>query len=57
MSETEEKYDDLGGVYFPILQQDGSRVLMRINKGRSPSDLLFLAYLRQHDRKQAGDKP
>lgn len=47
-----EKYDNLGGVYFPILQQDGvTRVLIKIGAG-DPADLLFLKYLRQHDRKQ-----
>lgn len=47
-----EKYDNLGGIYFPILQQDGvTRVLTKIGAG-NPGDLIFLKYLRQHDRKQ-----
>lgn len=46
----DEKYENLGGIYFPILQQDGSRTMVRIGNGKERSQLTFLAYLRQHDR-------
>lgn len=46
----EEKYENLGGVYFPILQQDGSRFLVKVSQGHKRSDVLFLRYLRKHDR-------
>lgn len=46
----EEKYENLGGVYFPILQQDGSREMVKVGNGKSRGDLLFLRWLRQHDR-------
>lgn len=46
----EEKYENLGGIYFPILQQDGSRVLTRISYGHKRTDVIFLRWLRQHDR-------
>lgn len=51
--EEQEKYENLGGAYFPILQQDGSRVLIKIGNGRTIESILFLAYLRKHDRKIA----
>jgi hypothetical protein len=44
------KYENLGGVYFPILQQDGSRVMVKIGDGRDRSQFIFLGWLRQHDR-------
>jgi len=46
----DEKYNDLGGVYFPILQQDGSRTMVKIGDGKDVTSILFLEYLRQHDR-------
>ena len=46
----EEKYDKLGGLYYPILQQDGTRVQIKVSNGNHRSELNFLAYLRQHDR-------
>ncbi len=46
----EEKYENLGGIYFPILQQDGTRVLTKIGNGKDSGQLMFLGYLRQHDR-------
>lgn len=45
-----EKYDNLGGMYFPILQQDGGRFLTKIGNGKDQTSFLFLQYLRQHDR-------
>ena len=48
-----EKYENLGGVYFPILQQDGSRYLTKVGDGKDQTSFLFLRYLRQHDRKIA----
>ena len=45
----EEKYEDLGGVFFPILQQDGSRVLTKIGSGKDAGHIMFLGWLRQHD--------
>lgn len=50
------KYNDLGGVYFPILQQDGKRILTKVGNGKDASSFLFLQYLRQHDRKIAPQK-
>lgn len=50
----EEKYENLGGIYFPILQQDGSRVMTRVATGHHRADVMFLRYLRQHDR-QVGE--
>lgn len=50
MSE-EEKYPNLGGLHFPILQQDGKRQVIKISNGDHRSELQFLAYLSQHDRK------
>lgn len=46
----EEKYENLGGVYFPILQQDGGRVMTKIGDGRDRGHIIFLGWLRQHDR-------
>lgn len=46
----EERYEDLGGVYFPILQQDGSRVMTKVGNGKDQTSFLFLRWLRQHDR-------
>lgn len=46
----EEKYENLGGLYFPILQQDGSRVMVKISNGHKRADVIFLRWLRQHDR-------
>lgn len=46
----EEKYENLGGIYFPILQQEGNRVMTKIGDGRDRSQIIFLGYLRQHDR-------
>lgn len=45
-----EKYQKLGGIFFPILQQDGVRQMVKINNGDHRSDIAFLHYLRQHDR-------
>lgn len=45
-----ERYEDLGGVYFPILQQDGSRTMVKIGSGLDAGHIIFLGYLRQHDR-------
>jgi hypothetical protein len=50
-----EKYPNLGGIYFPILQQNGSRQMIKISNGDHSSDLRFLAYLRQHDRQQGAN--
>jgi hypothetical protein len=47
----EEKYENLGGVYFPILQQDGTRIMTKIGNGKDAGSFLFLRWLRQHDRK------
>ena len=48
---SEQNYRDLGGVYFPILQQDGvTRVMTKVSQGNDVSSLTFLEYLRQHDR-------
>lgn len=46
----EEQYEDLGGVYFPILQQDGKRVMTKIGSGKDAGHIIFLGWLRQHDR-------
>lgn len=46
----EERYEHLGGVYFPILQQDGSRTMLKIGSGRDAGHIIFLGWLRQHDR-------
>ena len=46
----EEKYEDLGGVYFPILQQDGNRTTVKVGNGKDQSSFIFLDWLRQHDR-------
>lgn len=52
-----EKYENLGGVYFPILQQDGSRYMSKVGDGKDQTSFLFLKYLRQHDRKIAPTEP
>ena len=52
----EERYENLGGVYFPVLQQDGARVLVKVADGKDAGSLLFLRWLRQHDR-QVGPNP
>ncbi len=46
----EEKYENLGGIYFPILQQDGARIMVKVGNGRERSQLVYLGWLRQHDR-------
>lgn len=50
MISPEEKYENLGGIYFPILQQDGSRVMTKIGNGKDQTSFIFLRWLRQHDR-------
>lgn len=48
---SEINYNHLGGLYFPILQQDGiSRQLTKVGNGNSVHDTTFLRYLRDHDR-------
>ncbi len=49
----EENYDDLGGVYFPIRQQDGTRQLIKISSQITKTSTLFLGYLRRMDREPA----
>ena len=46
----EENYNDLGGVYFPILQQDGTRQLIKISSQITKTSSMFLDYLRKTDR-------
>jgi hypothetical protein len=46
----EEKYKELGGVYFPLLQQDGTRFMHKISSEVTIFSKMFLEYLRQHDR-------
>jgi hypothetical protein len=50
MIETTGKYENLGGIYFPILQQDGTRTMVKIGNGKDKSQVIFLGWLRQHDR-------
>jgi hypothetical protein len=51
VAQIEPGYNELGGVYFPILQQDGkTRITIKINNGDKPTDIVFLGWLRQHDR-------
>lgn len=45
-----DKYENFGGIYFPILQQDGSRVMTKIGSGKDQSHIILLGWLRQHDR-------
>lgn len=49
----EDNYDDLGGVYFPIRQQDGTRQLIKISSQINKTSTLFLEYLRRMDREPA----
>ncbi len=45
-----EQYKNMGGVYFPVLQQDGSRVLVKVANGNDITSLMYLDYLRKKDR-------
>ncbi len=46
----EQKYSELGGVYFPVLQQDGSRVFVKVASGNDIASIAYLKYLRKQDR-------
>ena len=51
MINDEEKYENLGGIYFPILQQDGkTRVMVKISNGDKRTDLDMLFHFRRMDR-------
>lgn len=51
-----DTYENLGGLYFPILQQDGTREMVRIATHPNKSQLLFLGWLRKHDREHGAGK-
>lgn len=46
----QDRYENLGGVFFPIRQQDGARFMVKVANGKDVGSLIFLRWLRQHDR-------
>jgi len=47
---TKQKYQELGGLFFPVLQQDGVTRIETPIKCNDISDVAFLNWLREHDR-------